>query len=413
MASCLIIVENLPVPLDRRTWQEARELSLAGWQVSVICPKSAVHPESEEIIEGIFVYRHPMPMEARGRLGFIVEYLTALFYEMRLAWKVYARHGIDVVHVCNPPDLLFLVALPFKLLGARFVFDHHDICPELYVAKFRRRGIGYWGTRVCEWVSYRTANLVITANESFKALGSSRNGKRAEDIIVVHSFPDPAKFSAVSLNSEPLVRGPLVVGYVGVIGDQDGVETLISALAVLRDRHLVGGFICRIVGDGPSCASVKELVGRLNLADCVEFTGFVTGQALLTHLSSFDIGIIPDPINGYTDNITMNKVFEYMFLGKPIVGFQLRETKRLVGNCGIFAEEETPEALAGAIEKLINNPDLRTKLGEAGRRRAGELFSWRADADKLVAAYERLRPKRIKDMASDPSATKPSSQRPG
>lgn len=413
MPSLLIIVENLPVPLDRRTWQEARELSRAGWQVSVICPKSPLYCESEEIIEGIFVYRHPMPLEASGLMGFVAEYLTALFYETCLAWKVYARHGIDVVHVCNPPDLLFLVALPFKLLGARFVFDHHDICPELYVAKFRRRGLGYWATRVCEWASYRAANLVITANESFKTLGCLRNGKRAEDVVVVHSFPDPTKFSAVSRNSERSDHEPLIIGYVGVIGDQDGVETLISALAVLRERYRAGPFICRILGDGPSCGSVKELVDQLDLGDRVEFTGFVTGQTLLMHLSSFDIGIIPDPKNCYTDNITMNKVFEYMFLGKPIVGFQLNETMKLVGECGLFAEEETPEALAGAIETLMRDPDLRTKLGEAGQRRANELFSWRADADKLVAGYERLLPLRSKGLVVDSSATKPSRPRPG
>jgi glycosyltransferase involved in cell wall biosynthesis len=413
MPSCLIIVENLPVPLDRRTWQEAQELSRAGWQVSVVCPKSSLHPESEEIIDGIFVYRHPMPMEARGRFGFFVEYGTALFYETRLAWKVYARHGIDVVHVCNPPDLLFLVALPFKLLGASFVFDHHDICPELYIAKFHRRGLGYWGTRVCEWLSYRIANLVITANESFKALGSARNGKRADDIVVVHSFPDPVKFSAVATNSDLRVRAPLVIGYVGVIGDQDGVETLIRALAVLRDHHNVrGGFICRIVGDGPSCASVKDTVAHLNLEDCVEFTGFVGGQALLTHLASFDIGIIPDPKNCYTDNITMNKVFEYMFLGKPIVGFQLHETMRLVGECGIFAQEETPEALASAIMALMNDGDLRSRLGEAGRRRAHQVFSWRVDAEKLVGGYERLRPQQSKGRLTDQSSITKSS-RPG
>ena len=345
-------------------------------------------------------------MEARGVLGFIAEYGAALFYETRLAWKVYARHGIDVVHVCNPPDLLFLVALPFKLLGARFVFDHHDICPELYIAKFRRRGIGYWGTRLFEWLSYRTANLVITANEPFKVIGSTRNRKRSDDIVVVHSFPDPLKFSVVSSKSETPATKP-VIGYVGVIGDQDGVETLVRALAVLRDRYGASAFICRIVGDGPSCKSVKALAADLNLQDCIEFTGFVTGQALLTQIASFDIGIIPDPKNCYTDKITMNKVFEYMFLGKPIVGFRLQETVSLVGECGTFSEEETPEGLAAAIDVLINNLELRTKLGEAGRRRAQELFSWRADAEKLVAGYERLRPRETNKLGRGSISAEP------
>ena len=144
MPSCLIIVENLPVPFDRRVWQEAKALANAGWQVSVVCPKSAMHPEEEEIIDGIFIYRHPVPLEARGRFGFVFEYAGALWHETRLAWKVFRRHGIDVIQACNPPDLIFLVALPFKLLNVKFVYDQHDICPELYIAKFQRRGLGYW-----------------------------------------------------------------------------------------------------------------------------------------------------------------------------------------------------------------------------------------------------------------------------
>ena len=137
LPSCLIIVENLPVPFDRRVWQEALALAEAGWQVSVVCPKSHLHPQDEEVIDGIFIYRHPAPLEARGKFGFVFEYASALYYEARLTWKVFRRHGIDVIHACNPPDLIFLIAIPFKLLGTKFVFDHHDICPELYTAKFR------------------------------------------------------------------------------------------------------------------------------------------------------------------------------------------------------------------------------------------------------------------------------------
>ena len=390
--SCLIIVENLPVPFDRRVWQEAQALAAAGWQVSVVCPRSELHPQEEEVIDGIFIYRHPAPLEARGRFSFIFEYASALYHEARLTWKVFRQRGIDVIHACNPPDLIFLIALPFKLFGTKFVFDHHDICPELYTAKFRRRGIGYWATRLFEMLSYRCADLVITANESFKRLCAPRNGKRLSDITVIRSFPDPNKFSLVAPDSATSARHRFVIGYVGIIGDQDGVETLVRAIAILHRQNLDVDFVCRIVGDGPSCESVKEIARREQLGDLVEFTGYLRGQELLKTLSTFDIGVIPDPKNPYTDNITMNKVFEYMFLAKPIVSFKLRETMDLVGECGVFADEETPESLAEAISFLIGDRTLRLKLGEAGYRRARDLFSWRSEAQKLVEAYERLKP---------------------
>jgi glycosyltransferase involved in cell wall biosynthesis len=392
--SCLIVVENLAVPFDRRVWQEAQALASAGWQVSVICPSSALHPQAEEVLEGINIYRHPIPLEARGILGFFFEYASALYHETRLAFRVYRRHGIDVIHACNPPDLIFLVALPYKLFGAKFVFDQHDICPELYIAKFNRRGIGHAITRACEWLSYRCADLVITANESFKRLCSARNGKKPEDVVAVHSYPDFAKFTAVAAQPNTYPDPRLTIGYVGIIGSQDGVHTLVRAIDVLRNRRGTSGFRCRIVGDGPSCASVKALAQEANLLDCVEFTGFLAGKALLANLSTFDIGVIPDPKDCYTDHITMNKAFEYMFLGKPVVGFKLRETMRVVGECGIFADEETPEALADAIARLLDDSELRTRLGETARRRASVEFSWAADAQKLVDAYANLLPSR-------------------
>jgi glycosyltransferase involved in cell wall biosynthesis len=178
MPSCVIIVENLPVPFDRRPWQEAKALASVGWDVSIICPLSTLHSQHQEVIEGITIYRHPLRLEARGRFGFIFEYAQALFHETCLTWKIYLKQGIDVIHVCNPPDLIFLVAIPFRLLGVRFVFDQHDLCPELYLAKFHgRRQVSYWALRVCERISYRTADLVITANDRFKAIGARRNHK--------------------------------------------------------------------------------------------------------------------------------------------------------------------------------------------------------------------------------------------
>jgi glycosyltransferase involved in cell wall biosynthesis len=401
MSACLIIVENLPVPLDRRVWQEAKALTAAGWKVSVICPQSQLYPAAEETIDGIHVFRHAVLVEASGRLGFVAEYASALYHETRLAWKVYCRHGFDVVHACNPPDLIFLVALPFKLLGKKFVFDQHDICPELFTAKFGRRGPVYWGTRLCEWLTYRLADRVITANERFKVLCSRRNKKDPGDITPVQSIPDRHKFVLMESEQHSRADACLTLGYVGVIGDQDGVDTLVRAVAVLRDRG-VTNFMCLIVGDGPSCKSAKALVKHFNLEDTIEFTGFLSGQILLNNLSRFDIGVIPDPRNSYTDNITMNKVFEYMFLGKPIVSFRLAETMALIGPCGLYAEEETPEALADAILVLMQDKSLRTTMGEVARRRAQTQFSWDVEAKKLVGLYEALLPQAQSRQARPP-----------
>ena len=231
-------LENLPVLFDRRIPQEAQALAGAGWRVTVVCPKSAMHPQDEEVIDGILVYRHPAPWEARGPVWLRLRNMRAPFItKSRLPWRVFRRHGIDVIQACNPPDLIFLVAIPFMLLGARL---RHTISTtsarSSILQTFRRRGIGYWATRLCEWPSYRSADLVITANDSFKVLCSSRNRKRLSDVIAIRSFPDTANFSLATPERKLAVHSRLALGYVGVIGDQDGLESLVRAVALLRAR---------------------------------------------------------------------------------------------------------------------------------------------------------------------------------
>lgn len=392
MPSCVIVVENLPVPLDRRVWQEALALRDAGWKMTVICPKTAQYPKSFEVIDDIEIFRHWLPPEGRGAAGFLLEYSVALFQELRLLLRVAFRGGFDVVQACNPPDLIFLVAAPFKLFGKKFVFDHHDVCPELFEAKFGRKGLFHRLLMLAERCSFRTADLVISANETYRALAIDRGGKNPQDVVTVYSVPDRSRVRRVAENSALRGGARLVLGYIGIIGDQDGVDHLVRCvhrLCIVEGRT---GIRAAVVGDGPTLASVKALAEELGVADLITFTGYLKGEALLSAMSTFDIGIIPDPVNEYNDKISMNKVFEYSALGVPPVAYRLTETRRLLGEAGTYAPDDTPDGLATACATLIDDDDLRREKGRAAKALADSHFEWSREAEKYVAAYSRLIP---------------------
>ena len=258
MPSCVIIVENLPVPFDRRVWQEARALRGVGWDVSVICPTSQQHPQRYEILDEIVIYRHPLPMEARHKLGFLFEYTAALFHEARLLFKIALTRGFDIIQICNPPDLLFINALPYKLFGKRLVFDHHDVCPELFAAKFGRKGLLHWLLLFAEKLTMKSADIVISANETFRNIAIIRCGKSPQDVITVYSVPDRAQVKRLLPNQELRKGARVVLGYVGIISDQDGVDHFVRML-----HHLVVDHGCREIGavivatarPFPKCAS--------------------------------------------------------------------------------------------------------------------------------------------------------------
>jgi len=390
MPSCVIIVENLPVPFDRRVWQEACALRDAGWQVSVICPKTEQYPEKFEIIDDIEIFRHPLPLEARGKLAFIAEYSVALFYEFTLLFKVLRRRGFDVIQACNPPDLIFLVALPFKLFGKSFVFDHHDVSPELFVAKYARRGFFYHLLRLAERLTFLTADLVISSNETHRELAMSRGGKKGEDVVSVYSIPDKSRIRRVAPNLELRGGARVVLGYVGIIADQDGVDHLIRCVHQLVKVHAITDIKAVVVGDGPALETVRSLAAELEIEDFVTFTGYLRGEQLLAALSTFDIGIIPDPVNEYNDKISMNKVFEYSALGIPSVSYDLRETKRLLKLAGRYADAPTPEALAKACLTLITDDNARAEAGRRAKALAEADFNWDHEAQKYVDAYSRF-----------------------
>ena len=390
--SCVIIVENLPVPFDRRVWQEAEALRGAGWKVSVICPKSAQYPASFEVIDGIDIFRHSLPTEARGKAGFLLEYGAALFHELRLLLKVSFRGGFDVIQACNPPDLIFLVAAPFKLFGKKFVFDHHDVSPELFEAKFGKRGFFHKLLLFVERRSFQTADLVITANETYRSLAVERGGKDPSDVVTVYSVPDRSRIKRVPENVSLRAGARLVLGYIGIIGDQDGVDHLVRAMHQLCVKEGRADIRAAIVGDGPALASVRALADELGVAEHITFTGYLKGEQLLAAMSTFDIGVIPDPVNEYNDKISMNKVFEYSALGVPPVSYPLTETRRLLSTAGTYSDDATPEGLARACASLIDDEDLRRRKGQDAKALADARFDWNREAQKYVAAYDRLTP---------------------
>jgi glycosyltransferase involved in cell wall biosynthesis len=391
----LIVVENLPVPFDRRVWMEATTLRSAGFDVSVISPTGRGFEATEEEIEGIHVYRHPLPPDVSSVRGYLQEYSVALFHEWRLAGRVRRRRGVDLVHICNPPDLLFLVAAWLKgTAGARVIYDQHDLNPEMYEAKYGRRDFFYTGLRAAEALTFRLADVVIATNESHREVALTRGGKAPEDVFVVRSGPDLSRFQRVAAN--PLyARGKkFLVGYVGVMGEPEGIDLLLNSVQHIVRRLKRTDVQFMLVGSGPKVDAMKALSIQLGLDEFVEFAGRVSDAELLERLSSADLCVAPDVKNPYNDKCTMNKVLEYMALGLPTVQFDLVEGRRSCGSAAEYAKANDPVDLGATVVSLLDDPDRRAKMGAEGRRRMVEELEWRHQAPRLVEAYDRaLRPR--------------------
>jgi glycosyltransferase involved in cell wall biosynthesis len=386
-ASCVIVVENLPVPFDRRVWQEAKALRDAGYWVSVICPSTRDYPQAYEVIDGIEIHRHPLPVQARGKFAFLAEYAFALFHEFRLLLSIYSARGISVIQACNPPDLIFLAALPFRMLGVRFIFDQHDLSPELFVAKFGKKGAFYWLLRGAEWLSYKSADFVITANDTFRDIVLERGGKAPDKVSAVYSIPNGKHIYRAEPEPNVAKGRKFVLGYLGIIGDQDGLDYLVRAVAYLVQELEFTDFQALVVGDGPALGSARDLAAELGVADRMTFTGFLSGERLMRHLSAFDIGIIPDPVNETNDKMSMNKVFEYCALGVPTVAFPLTETKRLLGDAGLYAPTPDGEGLARACLELMKDDALRRAKAESAKMLSESAFKWEREEKKYLASY--------------------------
>jgi len=371
-------------------WQEAQALTRAGWQVSVICPLNERYPSTFEIIDGIAIYRHALPLEAQAGYAFLIEYAFALFHELRLLIKIYRERGFSVIQACNPPDLIFLVAWPFRVIGRRFVFDQHDVSPELFATKFGRKGPIFQLLRLCEWLTYKSADFVISSNASFREIAISRGGLRPEIVETVYSIPDRKNMYRTAPNPRARNGRRLVMGYLGIIGNQDGVDQMVLAVDHLVRCERFTDFQAVIIGNGPALASVQSLARELRIEDHVTFTGYLTGEELMSYVSAFDIGVIPDPINESNDIMSMNKVFEYSALGIPTVAYRLKETMRLLGDAAVYADAATPAALAEACLRLMVDDTLRTECSLKASELARTSFSWQNEAKKYVNVFERV-----------------------
>ncbi len=386
----LIIVENLPLPFDRRVWHECRTLTAAGAQVAVICPTGKGYDAPYEEIEGVHIYRHPLPVDAKGAAGYLLEYGAALFHEMRLALKIARKHGFDTIQGCNPPDLIFLVAWPFKLFGKRYIFDHHDINPELYEAKFNKRGF-FWRLMVLfERLNFWFADVVISTNESYREIAMTRGKKAAEDVFVVRSGPDLTRLEIKPEAPRWRNGRAHMVGYVGVMGDQEGLDLLIEAAETMirgegRDVQFV------LVGGGPALEDLKALAATKGLEDHITFTGRAPDDVLFEVLSTADVCVNPDRVNPMNDKSTMNKILEYMAFEKPIVQFDVTEGRFSAGEASLYARPNDTDDLAARIGELLDDPEKRAEMGAFGRARVQTELSWDHQVDTLIAAYTRAR----------------------
>jgi glycosyltransferase involved in cell wall biosynthesis len=381
----LIFVENLSVPFDRRVWQESRALRDAGYEVAVVCPQGASQDrERRVVIDGIEIHRYPLKAATGGASRYVREYSTALWRSWRLARRL---GDFDVVHICNPPDLLFLAALPFKLRGARVIFDQHDLVPELYESRFGRgRDLLYRGVVALERMTYRVADIVIATNGSYRQAAIKRGRKAPEDVFIVRSAPDLRRFTG-GVADPALKRGkPHLLCYLGVMGPQDGVDYALRSLTTLRatrgdDWHAV------FVGGGDCFDQMRALASELGLDDVVTFTGRIPDDELLANLATADVALSPDPYNPLNDVSTMNKVMEYMAVGLPIVSFELREARVSAGEAARYVPCNDTDAFAAATSALLDDPEERQRRGEIGRERVASGLSWDHSKVELLAAY--------------------------
>ena len=385
-----MIVENLPSPFDRRVWQEATTLRDANYEVSIICPTGKGFDKKFEIIDGIYIYRHNLPFEADGALGYLVEYSAALFWQFYLSFKVFFGRGFDVIHACNPPDMIFLVGGFFKLFGKKFVFDHHDINPELYVAKFGRKDFFYKLMVFFEWLTFKTADVSIATNESYKKIAIERGKMPASRVHVVRSGPKLDRMRIIDPVLSHKHGKSYLIGYVGVIGKQEGVDHLLRAAKFIvhdcgrNDVHF------GIVGGGTELESLKNYTTELGLDHCVTFYGRVSDQVLLEVLNTADVCVNPDVANEMNDKSTMNKIMEYMALRKPIVQYDLVEGRFSAEGASLYAKGNDEQDMANKIIQLLDSADLRSEMGEIGYQRIKQSLEWKFEIPKLLKVYEQV-----------------------
>ena len=386
----LIIVQNLPVPFDRRVWMEATSLRRHGFGVAVICPKSGPYTASYERLEDIDIYRYPLLLEAKGISAYFLEFLYCWLASLWLATKAYLHRPFHAIHACNPPDTFFALSWLFRPMGVKFVFDHHDLCPELFLAKgHSRTGVLYKGLLLLERLTMWTADLVIAVNQSHRAMATGRGGVPDERVAVVRSGPRQGWADIHSPSPQLKCGRKYMVLYLGVMGEQDGLDHLLRAIQSYRTAA-PDDTLFVFVGGGTDQPRMKALAEQMGLGPVTHFTGRIPDEQLWNYLSTADVCVDPDPITEFNNLCTMNKMIEYMAFGRPIVAFDLMEHRRTAEAAAVYISENDDAAMGRAIRELLLDENRRETMSQFGRRRFRETLAWENSERRLIASYEQL-----------------------
>lgn len=403
----LLLVENNGFPRDFRVRREAHALRDHGFQVSVVCPREGNEPWHEHA-DGVEIFRFPAPPGGSGLLSYAFEFGYATLAMLALSLWVALRRGVDVVHAANPPDTLFVVGAVFKLLGKRYVFDHHDLAPEVYLSRFghRRRNLVYSTLKLLERCSYAIADVVVATNESYRQRAIEEGRKSPEKVFVVRNGP-PSTYQPLPPPEELTARARYLIGYVGTIGPQDGLDYWLRSI-----RHLVftfgrRDFLAVIVGDGDSMTELRRMVIELEIEPYVLFTGWLPEQEARRHLSATTLCVQPDPSSPLNDRSTMNKLMEYMALGKPTVAFDLPETRYSGGEAAVYVAGDDEREFARQVDSLLEDPARQARMGDIGRHRVASALAWEYSVPQLVRAYS----EGLKLAVAPESGTKPTGAR--
>jgi glycosyltransferase involved in cell wall biosynthesis len=387
----LIIVQNLPVPFDRRVWLECQALVAAGFEVSVVCPKGKGDP-AYQVIDGVRLYKYKPYAPGGSKLGFVYEYIYSFLATTRLVTKARRSGRFRVLQACNPPDIFWPIALVLRVLDrTRFVFDHHDLCPELFQSRFPDGpSLPYRGLLALERRTHRTADHVISTNESYRAIAIERSGRSPADVTVVRTGPDPERLVRGAAKPE-LRRGRrYLAAYIGVMGPQDGVDIVLHAAAVVVGELHRGDIAFTLIGSGDCFDDLVALRDELNLTGHVEFTGRAPDELVADIMSTADVGLSPDPLNPLNDVSTMNKTMEYMAYELPVVAFDLKETRVSAGDAAVYVKPNDVHEYARAIVSLMDDEPRRAQLGKAGRVRVELELAWPHQERTYVGVYRAL-----------------------
>lgn len=399
----LMLLENNAYPKDSRVRKEANTLVEAGYQVTVIAP-TFDNQKRVENVNGVTVYRYKGAPNLGGVLGYLVEYGHSFIMAFFYAWWIYLRHGFDVIHSHNPPEIYVFVAIFFKPFGVKFLFDHHDLSPEVYMARTNDEGSKLLH-RVLLWmerVTLRQANHVIATNQSYRKIQIERGRVSPENITIVRNGPRLDVFVPPEPIPEIRAKADHILAYAGIMGVQDGIDYLIKALAHLRHELGRTDFYCLLIGEGNQRHYLEQLAREQKVAEHIRFTGWLSGEDYVRALGTAHICIDPDPISIYNNHSTMIKLTEYMGLAKPIVAFDMVEHRFTAQEAAVYVSENSPALMAEAIAALMDDPERQKQMGQFGRQRVENALAWRYSAENLLSAYNKLLPIAQKEPEKSP-----------